>query len=216
MKQGKFIVFEGLDGSGKTTQLERLGARLTEKLGTNAVYCTREPGTAPRGYCANSSAKKSWPWLPETVALLYAADRVEHIAKDLLPRLEAGQTVLCDRYYFSNFAYQTLTSDLEDLLRYNAFARRTLRPDAVVFVDVDPEECARRRAHRGMPRNSMKKTELARQIRTGYQQVFDRLKTEEHILIVDGSGRPDQVEARIWSALQEYFESGVDEEIAQP
>ena len=60
------------------------------------------------------------------------------------------------------------------------------------------------------------KTELARQIRTGYQQVFDRLKTEEHILIVDGSGRPDQVEARIWSALQEYFESGVDEEIAQP
>ena len=57
MKQGKFIVFEGLDGSGKTTQLERLGARLTEKLGTNAVYCTREPG-----YCVNSSAKKSWPW----------------------------------------------------------------------------------------------------------------------------------------------------------
>ena len=66
------------------------------------------------------------------------------------------------------------------------------------------------------PQNFMKKTELARQIRTGYQQVFDRLKTEEHILIVDGSGRPDQVEARIWSALQGYFESGVDEEIAQP
>lgn len=60
------------------------------------------------------------------------------------------------------------------------------------------------------------KTELARQIRTGYQQVFDRLKTEEHILTVDGSGQPDQVEARIWSALQGYFESGVDEEITQP
>ena len=149
-------------------------------------------------------------------AIRYAADRVEHIAKDLLPRLEAGQTVLCDRYYFSNFAYQTLTSDLEDLLRYNAFARRTLRPDAVVFVDVDPEECARRRAHRGGAAEFYEKTELARQIRTGYQQVFDRLKTEEHILIVDGSGGPDQVEARIWSALQGYFESGVDEEIAQP
>ena len=49
MKQGKFIVFEGLDGSGKTTQLERLGARLTEKLGTNAVYCTREPGDSAPG-----------------------------------------------------------------------------------------------------------------------------------------------------------------------
>ena len=59
MKQGKFIVFEGLDGSGKTTQLERLGARLTEKLGTNAVFCTREPGDSAPG---NSSAKKSWPW----------------------------------------------------------------------------------------------------------------------------------------------------------
>ena len=62
MKQGKFIVFEGLDGSGKTTQLERLGARLTEKLGTNAVYCTREPGDSAPGICVNSSAKKSWPW----------------------------------------------------------------------------------------------------------------------------------------------------------
>lgn len=77
---------------------------------------------------------------------------------------------------FSNFAYQTLTSDLEDLLRYNAFARRTLRPDAVVFVDVDPEECAHRRAHRGGAAEFYEKTELARQIRTGYQQVFDRLK----------------------------------------
>ena len=215
MKQGKFIVFEGLDGSGKTTQLERLGARLTEKLGTNAVYCTREPGGQRPGDTVPTVQPKKLALAPETVALLYAADRVEHIAKDLLPRLEAGQTVLCDRYYFSNFAYQTLTSDLEDLLRYNAFARRTLRPDAVVFVDVDPEECARRRAHRGAA-EFYEKTELARQIRTGYQQVFDRLKTEEHILIVDGSGRPDQVEARIWSALQEYFESGVDEEIAQP
>ena len=84
------------------------------------------------------------------------------------------------------------------------------------FVDVDPEECAHRRAHRGGAAEFYEKTELARQIRTGYQQVFDRLKTEEHILIVDGSGGPDQVEARIWSALQGYFESGVDEEIAQP
>lgn len=216
MKQGKFIVFEGLDGSGKTTQLERLGARLTEKLGTNAVYCTREPGDSAPGILCQQFSQKKLALAPETVALLYAADRVEHIAKDLLPRLEAGQTVLCDRYYFSNFAYQTLTSDLEDLLRYNAFARRTLRPDAVVFVDVDPEECARRRAHRGGAAEFYEKTELARQIRTGYRQVFDRLKTEEHILTVDGSGQPDQVEARIWSALQGYFESGVNEEITQP
>ena len=59
MKQGKLIVFEGLDGSGKTTQLERLGARLTEKLGTNAVYCTREPGdSAPGILCQQFSQKK--------------------------------------------------------------------------------------------------------------------------------------------------------------
>ena len=100
MKQGKFIVFEGLDGSGKTTQLERLGARLTEKLGTNAVYCTREPGDSAPGILCQQFSQKKLALAPETVALLYAADRVEHIAKDLLPRLEAGQTVLCDRYYF--------------------------------------------------------------------------------------------------------------------
>ena len=92
-----------------------------EKLGTNAVYCTREPGDSAPGILCQQFSQKKLALAPETVALLYAADRVEHIAKDLLPRLEAGQTVLCDRYYFSNFAYQTLTSDLEDLLRYNAF-----------------------------------------------------------------------------------------------
>lgn len=62
MKQGKFIVFEGLDGSGKTTQLERLGARLTEKLGTNAVYCTREPGDSAPGILCQQFSQKSWPW----------------------------------------------------------------------------------------------------------------------------------------------------------
>ena len=174
MKQGKFIVFEGLDGSGKTTQLERLGARLTEKLGTNAVYCTREPGDSAPGILCQQFSQKKLALAPETVALLYAADRVEHIAKDLLPRLEAGQTVLCDRYYFSNFAYQTLTSDLEDLLRYNAFARRTLRPDAVVFVDVDPEECARRRAHRGGAAEFYEKTEQPNKISDLLQDCEDK------------------------------------------
>lgn len=91
MKQGKFIVFEGLDGSGKTTQLERLGARLTEKLGTNAVYCTREPGDSAPGILCQQFSQKKLALAPETVALLYAADRVEHIAKDLLPRLEPAK-----------------------------------------------------------------------------------------------------------------------------
>ena len=84
MKQGKFIVFEGLDGGSKTTQLERLGARLTEKLGTNAVYCTREPGDSAPGILCQQFSQKKLALAPETVAPLYAADRVEHIAKDLL------------------------------------------------------------------------------------------------------------------------------------
>ena len=69
MKQGKFIVFEGLDGSGKTTQLERLGARLTEKLGTNAVYCTREPGDSAPGILCQQFSQKKLALAPETVAL---------------------------------------------------------------------------------------------------------------------------------------------------
>ena len=83
MKQGKFIVFEGLDGSGKTTQLERLGARLTEKLGTNAVYCTREPGDSAPGILCQQFSQKKLALAPETVALLYAADRVEHRSLEL-------------------------------------------------------------------------------------------------------------------------------------
>lgn len=203
MNRGKLIVFEGLDGCGKTSQLSHLVQRLSDLCTTRHIIETREPGDSLPGMLCRGVSKRTVVIEQETEALLYAADRYEHITKEVLPQLEQGNHVICDRYYFSNFAYQTLTCDLENLLGYNKRPMELCKPDVTLYIDVTPEECERRRGKNRAAEELYEKVEKARVIRENYFAAFARLKDTERIEIIDGSGSFEDTAEKIWTLLTE-------------
>jgi dTMP kinase len=139
-RRGMFIVFEGVEGSGKTTQMKLLFESLTSQ--GNDVVVTREPGGTPiservRGIVLDAAAKEMDP---KTEALLYAASRAQHVAEVIRPGLEQGKIVLCDRYIDSSLAYQGFARGLgeEDILRLNIWATDESLPDLVILLHLDP------------------------------------------------------------------------------
>ena len=142
--KGKFITFEGCEGVGKSTQLRFLKEYL-EKIGVDAVY-TREPGGTPLAEKIRTLILTE-EMSAETEALLFAAARADHIKNLILPALDAGKTVICDRYLDSSLAYQGFGRDLgyDRVLSYNAFAVENCLPDGVLFIDMNPLESWRRK-----------------------------------------------------------------------
>jgi dTMP kinase len=134
-KKGAFICIEGLDGCGKTTQAKLLVKKLRKSH--NAVY-TAEPSRGKIGVFIRKSCLYGEKRLSSAVeALLFAADRLEHVENEVLPALRQGQLVVCDRYVYSSLAYQGAAElSLEWIEKIN---ERALRPDFAIFIDVDPK-----------------------------------------------------------------------------
>ncbi len=139
-----YIVFEGCEGVGKSTQLRFLKEYL-EKAGRPAVF-TREPGGTPLAEEIRQLILTK-PMSAETEAALFAAARCDHIDNLILPSLQEGKLVVCDRYIDSSLAYQAYARGLgEDfILKMNDYAVRTCMPEAVVFLDLNPLESWRRK-----------------------------------------------------------------------
>ncbi len=205
MTKGKFIVFEGLDGSGKTTQLEMLYKKIKSICKERECITTKEPSDDMLGRLCREIGSGKISMLPETAALLYAADRIEHIDKVLLPKLESGCHIICDRYYLSNIAYQSVKTDFYNILSYNKAAMEKLRPDITIYVDVPPEACQKRRTSRGTTTDIYETLDYAKKIHKQYLLAIDRLKETENILIINGDRSPDEVAADIWSRLESEF-----------
>ncbi len=144
MKKGCFIVLEGCEGVGKSTQLNYLREYL-ESLGREVVY-TREPGGTPLAEgIRNLILTKDMDALTE--AYLFATARIDHCNKVILPALERGAIVLCDRYIDSSFAYQAYARGLgmETVTRINQYAVDNCMPDMTIFIDMDPRDSFRAR-----------------------------------------------------------------------
>ena len=143
--RGKFIVFEGLDASGKETQAKKTVEYLKSK-GIDAIYTDEPTSSNPIGlFIKDWLAKKFDINSVKSVALLYAADRYEHLKTVILPALERGTWVVCDRYFYSTLAYETAIFDesifdwIEDVHKF------VLKPDAIFYIDITPEESLRRK-----------------------------------------------------------------------
>jgi len=140
VRRGVFICVEGLDGCGKTTQAKLLVRKLSRDY--DVVY-TAEPSNEPIGrFVKKTYLHSETRGQVEVEALLFAADRLEHLKNEVLPALDGGRVVVSDRYVFSSFAYQGAAGlGLDWIEEVNKHA---LRPDLAVFIDVEPETVVRR------------------------------------------------------------------------
>ena len=202
--RGKFIVFEGTDGSGKSTQIKLLAKYLEEK--GISCYVTREPTDSPFGALLRSCLNGRVETDEYTIAAMFAADRLDHIynqVNGMLKKLEEGTTVLCDRYYMSSFAYNGEFVDTEWVISLNEAARRALHPDVTIFIDTPIEE-AMRRVNRRSETDRYETLEKQFKIREKYFELFTRFK-EENVHIVPSESDRDGTQAHIRRIINEEF-----------
>ena len=195
----RFIVLEGLDGAGTTTQSQLLHLRL-EQSGEAALW-TSEPTTSAIG-CLIRKALTGSPAIEQlTFALLYAADRSEHLysgPSGIVERCREGW-VVCDRYLFSSLAYQGTVCPLEFVAALNAHFPL---PEYLFFVDVAPEECARRRLHQQRPDDLFEHLSFQRVVYQGYRQILARYADSGvRIVHIDGNANEHTVAETIWLSI---------------
>jgi len=202
MKKGKFIVFEGLDGSGKTTQLHALHSYLSKEKGLKCRL-DYEPSENLLGALARGAIKKKMYFEPQTMALLFAADRFEHIHHDIKPYLDKGIHVICDRYVFSNFAYQGLACDFNDIFEYNKASMKLLMPDLTIFVDTEPEETAERIGKSRIGNELFDKEGVS--VRENFHRAFEFLKEKGlmgELLVVKGNQSEEAITKEIIAHIE--------------
>lgn len=208
MKKNLFIAFEGIDGSGKSTQVKYLSDKL-EKAG-HKVYSTCEPTNSPIGSIIRNIFTHRMEADHRVVAGLFVADRLDHLLNKengILKKLSEGYTVITDRYYFSSYAYQGSHMSLDWVIGSNSLSAGLLRPDINVFIDISPD-VSMRRLQTG--RSSMELYETLdnlKKVRKTYFEAFEKLKLEENIFITDGNRPPDAVALEIWQKVSEIFKA---------
>lgn len=195
-RRGRFIVFEGLDGSGKSTQIALLCEGL--KRSGRRVYCTAEPTSSATGGIIRDVLSGSYRRGAAELAGLFLADRITHNvdpAWGIERYLDDGVDVICDRYYYSSFAYQGLGADLNWIMDMNLNCPEIAKPDLCVFLDVDHRRCKRRMDRERMHLEIFERDEqVMEQTRLRFYEVFRLLEGREDIRIVD-AGRPVDVVA---------------------
>jgi dTMP kinase len=208
MKKGRFVVFEGLDGSGKTTQMARLNKRLSG-IGIDAVT-TCEPTNGPVGTLIRQMLTGQIVTDPRTLAALFAADRTDHLVTPdtgVAALVKKGRTVLCDRYYFSSYAYHARDMALKWVITLNAVNAQIMRPDLTLFIDVAPKTCLERIRAGRKHLDLFEKIDILTQVRDNYFAAFERLKDHETVVVVDGNASEEEVEQAIWHHVSRMIAS---------
>ena len=194
-KSPRFIVFEGIDGAGKTTQLD-LAEKALKDAGID-VFRTAEPTSGEIGKLLRRALSGEIQKTPEELALLFTLDRVEH-NKEIEQALASGKTVLCDRYYYSTIAYQGAAAGFDWVKGMNLDCTRIRTPDLCIFLDLSPDESIRRISARGEAAEIYETKAQLINIRDNF---LNTLKTLPNVKIIDASGSPEEVAKKIKKVL---------------
>ncbi len=203
-----FIVFEGIDGAGTTTQLKMLESWF-DNLGTRLVHFDAEPTTGETGRFLRRVLKGEVPATAETQAYLFAADRNEHIFGNggIESLCQAGTLCFSDRYFFSSLAYQSAACGMElPLLLNNRFPL----PRLLFFFDIDPEISLKRVTGRGEQLEIFEKMEYQQKTRAKYEEVmtmYDGTKLGEgmQVIRIDATKTPEEIHSQILSIIKDVY-----------
>lgn len=191
---GRFVVIEGIDGAGTTTQTTRLAAELTERGRT--VVATREPSDGVVGELIRRILSRSVTIKGElnaqTLCLLFAADRVDHLQRVILPALRLGAIVLSDRYLLSSLAYQGIDVPIRWVAEVNRYA---VTPDLTLFIEIDPLTASRRRAGRANPAELFEDDALQEQFARAYLEAISMREAAERIVRLTGHDSVEKITA---------------------
>jgi dTMP kinase len=210
--RGKFISFEGIDGSGKSTQLRMLSGALRSR----GVDCmtTREPGGTPLG----RRLREAFLETEETVApiaelLLFAADRAQHVELLIKPALTEGRIVISDRYADATYAYQGAGRGFPEATVNQIIELATggLKPDLTLFFDISEETALRRMRTRkevgeNVNRMDVETAEFYRDVRAAYLKIAE--KENERFRVIDANGSVEEIQARVLEIVTPLVESG--------
>lgn len=207
MKKNLFIAFEGIDGSGKSTQVKLLKEKL-EAAG-HKVHTTCEPTDAPTGKMIRDIFNHRIDGDHRTIAALFVADRLHHILNKtdgMLKMLEDGYTVITDRYYFSSYAYQSPHIDQDWVIQANSLAAGLLRPDVNVYIDITPE-ISIERLNKGRTSIELYETlDNLRLVRDKYLELTDLLKNEEKVFVANGDQSPEGIANNVWEHISSMLQ----------
>jgi dTMP kinase len=200
---GKFFVFEGGEGAGKTTQIDLISKYLGQTYPDLPVVYTREPGFDPA--IRQILLDKKSELCDEAELLLYAADRAQHIQKFVRPSLTDGHWVICDRYYASTFAYQCFGRglDAKSIRQANDIASRGLEPDLWIYLDIEPRTGLDRLAKTRDPdRIERAGDQFFDRVATGYRRFF---QTKANKVVIDANQDQMTIHKAIVKTLEVFL-----------
>jgi len=204
LNKAKLIVFEGIDGCGKSTQIARL-AESMRAMG-RSVCVSAEPTETETGKMLRAALSGNVRRTACEMAALFTLDRIVHNTGEngIEKNLEKGVDMLSDRYYYSSLAYQGSLCDYDWVKEMNVKCPDIRRPDLCVFLDIPPKEALARIGKRGEAKEIYEKEETLTLFRSTFLRVFETLG--DRVAIVDASGTPDEVADRVLAAVKEILD----------
>ncbi len=200
MKKGKFIVFEGIDGSGKSTISNLLFDKLNSEFGN--IHKTSEPTDSPVGSVIRNILNKRIVSDEKTIGALFLADRLDHIQNPvtgILKYLEKGINVISDRYYYSSYAYHVPSFTMDWLINANKICADLLRPDIVFFLDISVEESLKRLGNSRQFQDLFETKEKITQVSENYKEAIRREGKKDNVVIIDGHKNIPEIIDEVWN-----------------
>ena len=202
--RGSLIALEGIDGSGKSTQ----AAYLYERLKKEGVCChlTMEPTGSPIGALIRQILRGEIRTDNRVIAGLFVADRLDHLLNEddgIAAKVEAGMTVITDRYYFSSYAYNSVDMPMDWVIKANEQSSAILRPAVNLFIDVDPDIALERIAKNRQHVELFETKERLKLVRENYRKAFRLLENEERCVIIDGNRSQEEIAESVWEVVRE-------------